>query len=65
VKRRKRKMSEKVKEVQIYLENHGIIVAETTIVDTAIDLVRRDRLGLEAFVCELERKKNEHRRLEE
>lgn len=58
-------MSEKVKEVQIYLENHGIIVAETTIVDTAIDLVKRNRVGLYAFVWEFERKKNEHRRLEE
>jgi hypothetical protein len=49
-------MSEKVKEVQTYLENRGIIVAETTIVDTAIDLVRRNGVGLYAFVCELERK---------
>jgi hypothetical protein len=53
----KEKMSEKVKEVQDYLETQGIIVAETTIVDTAIDLARRNRLGLEAFVRELERKK--------
>jgi hypothetical protein len=58
-------MSEKVKEVQAYLETKGIIVAETTIVDTAIDLVGRNGVGLYAFVCELERKKNEHRRLEE
>jgi hypothetical protein len=50
-------MSEKVKEVQDYLETHGIIVAETTIVDAAIDIVRRNEYGLYAFVCELERKK--------
>jgi hypothetical protein len=48
--------TDKVKEVQKYLENRGIIVAETTIVDTAIDLVRRTGPGLYAFVCELERR---------
>lgn len=59
-------MSEKVKEVQTYLENHGIIVSETTMVDTAIDLfVRRNGLGLYAFVRALEKTQNEHRRPEE
>jgi hypothetical protein len=61
----KKKMSDKVKEVQAYLETKGIVVAETTIVDTAIDLVRRNGSGLYAFVCEIERKKNENRRFEE
>jgi hypothetical protein len=50
-------MTEKVKEVQDYLETQGIIVAETTIVDTAIYLVRRNELGLYAFVRELEKEK--------
>jgi hypothetical protein len=48
-------MTEKVKEVQDYLETQGIIVAETTIVDTAIYLVRRNELG--AFVRELEKER--------
>jgi transposase-like protein len=51
--------TEKVKEVQEYLENRGIIVAETTIVNTAIDLVRRNGPGLYAFVCALERGKRD------
>lgn len=50
------KMQEKVKEVQEYLKKHGIIVAETSIINAAIDLTRRLGAGDWTFVCEFEKK---------
>lgn len=44
--------ADKVKEVQDYLEERGIIVAETTIINAAIDLARRWG-GNAVFVGEL------------
>jgi hypothetical protein len=59
-------MNDKVKEVQDYLEKKGFKVAETAIIDMAIDLTRR--LGADdwTFACEAEARKekeeekNEH-----
>ena len=50
-------MSNKVKEIQDYLKTKGYVVAETSIVDMAIDLARR--LGAEeyTFLCEHLRRK--------
>jgi hypothetical protein len=45
-------MNEKIKEIQEYLKKRGIIVAETSIVNAAIDLARRWG-GNEVFVSEL------------
>jgi len=45
-------MPDKVREVQDYLKKRGIFVAETTIVNTAIDLARRWG-GNAVFVGEL------------
>lgn len=50
-------MSEKVKEVQDYLKSKGIVVAETRIVDMAIDLARRLGAGDWTFACEAEARK--------
>jgi hypothetical protein len=50
-------MEDKVKEVQKYLEKHGIIVTETSIVNTAIDITRRLGAGDWTFVCEFEKEK--------
>ena len=49
--------NEKVKEIQDYLKTKGYVVAETSIVDMAIDLTRR--LGAEeyTFLCEHLRRK--------
>jgi hypothetical protein len=44
--------TEKVKEVQEYLETKGIVVAETTIIDAAIKIATRWG-GKYTFVCEL------------
>ena len=44
-------MQEKVKEVQEYLERHGIIVTETSIVNAAIDIATRWG-GKGYFACE-------------
>ncbi len=49
--------TEKVKEVQEYLETKGIVVAETTIIDAAIRIATRWG-GNAVFICEF-RKKNE------
>lgn len=49
-------MSDKVKEVQNYLEKRGIVVAETTIIDAAIKIATRWG-GNEVFVCEFEKGK--------
>jgi len=56
-------MTDKVKEIQDYLKKRGIIVAETTIVNTAIDLVERLGAGKYTFACEfeLEQKEKEKR----
>ncbi|AJP62041.1 hypothetical protein [ANMV-1 virus] len=45
-------MSEKVKEIQKYLKSKGIIVAETSIVDMAIDIAQRLGPGRFVFVSE-------------
>jgi hypothetical protein len=45
-------MSEKVTEVQKYLKSKGIIVAETSIVDMAIDIAERLGPGRFVFVSE-------------
>ena len=56
-------MPDKVKEVQDYLKKRGIIVAETTIVNTAIDLVERLGAGKYTFACEFElEQKQDHAR---
>jgi hypothetical protein len=47
-------MNEKIKEIQEYLEKKGFLVAETTIVDMAIDLARRLGAGDWTFACEAE-----------
>lgn len=58
--------SEKVKEIQDYLEKKGVLVTETTIVDMAIDLARRLGAGDWTFACEAEmRKEIEERGKEE
>jgi hypothetical protein len=44
-------MQEKVKEVQEYLKKHGIIVAETSIVNAAIVIATRWG-GKGVFACE-------------
>lgn len=44
-------MQDKVKEVQEYLEKHGITVTETTIVNAAIDIATRWG-GKGVFACE-------------
>ena len=44
-------MQEKVKEVQEYLEKHGITVTETTIVNAAIHIATRWG-GIGVFTCE-------------
>lgn len=45
-------MSNKVKEIQTYLKKKGIIVAETSIVDMAIDIAERLGPGRFVFVAE-------------
>jgi hypothetical protein len=50
-------MSEKVKEVQNYLKTKGYAVAETTIIDMAIDLARRLGAGDWTFACEAKARK--------
>ena len=45
-------MSEKIKEIQEYLKEKGFMVAEPLIVDMAIDIARRNRLGVEVFAHE-------------
>jgi hypothetical protein len=45
-------MNEKVKEVQNYLKKKGFKVAETSIIDMAIDLARRLGAGDWTFACE-------------
>lgn len=45
-------MNEKVKDIQKYLKKKGIIVAETSIVDMAIDLAERLGPGRFVFVSE-------------
>ena len=47
-------MQDKVKEVQEYLEKHGIIVTETSIVNAAFNIAMRWG-GKEVFVCELKK----------
>jgi hypothetical protein len=47
-------MQEKVKEVQEYLKNRGITVAETSIVNTAINIATRWG-GMGVFVCEFKK----------
>jgi hypothetical protein len=49
-------MSEKVKEIQNYLEQNGITATETTIVDTAIKIATRWG-GNYVFVCELKKER--------
>lgn len=51
-------MSDKVKEVQNYLEKQGIVVAETTIIDAALRIATRWG-GNGVFVCEFRKEKNE------
>jgi hypothetical protein len=59
-------MNKKVKEVQDYLEKKGFKVAETTIIDMAIDLTRRLGAGDWTFACEAEmREEIEERENEE
>ena len=48
-------MENKVKEVQEYLEKHGIIVTETSIVNAAIDITRRLGAGDWTFACEFKK----------
>ena len=58
-------MKNKVREVQEYLKKRGIIVAETTIVNTAIELVERLGAGKYTFACEFEpeqKERQEHER---
>lgn len=47
-------MEDKIKEIQEYLEKQGINVAETTIVNAAIDIATRWG-GMWAFVCEFKK----------
>lgn len=58
-------MNDTVKEVQDYLEQKGIIVAETTIVNAAIDLVRRLGAGDYTFFCELKNVKENRIEIEQ
>jgi hypothetical protein len=46
--------TDKVKEVQEYLKKKGFKVAETAIIDMAIDLARRLGAGNWTFACEAE-----------
>lgn len=46
------KSNEKIKEIQDYLRNKGFKVAESIIVDMAIDLARRLGAGDWTFACE-------------
>lgn len=50
-------MNEKIKEIQDYLKTKGYAVAETTIIDMAIDLARRLGAGDWTFACEYLRRK--------
>jgi hypothetical protein len=45
--------TDKVKEVREYLKKKGFNVAETTIIDMAIDLARRLGAGDWTFACEV------------
>ena len=47
-------MKNKVKDVQEYLEKRGIIVSETSIINTAIDMTERLGVGRYTFVCEFD-----------
>lgn len=48
-------MQEKVKEIQDYLKKRGIIVAETSIVNAAIDIATRWG-DMWVFACEFSKK---------
>lgn len=50
-------MNEKVKDVQKYLKTKGYVVAETSIVDMAIDLALRLGAGYWTFACEAKARK--------
>lgn len=50
-------MDEKVKEIQKYLETKGYVVAETSIVDMAMDLALRLGAGYWTFACEAKARK--------
>lgn len=50
-------MDEKIKEIQDYLDTKGYAVAETTIVDMAVDLARRLGAGNWTFACEAKARK--------
>ena len=49
------KMQEKVKEIQEYLEKHGITVTETSIVNAAINIATRWG-GKGVFACEFRKR---------
>ena len=52
-------MTNKVKEVQDYLENRGIIVSEISIINTAIDIAERLGAGKYTFAAEFELEQKE------
>jgi hypothetical protein len=52
-------MSEKVKEIQDYLEEKGIIVSEITILDAALRIATRWG-GNWVFVCEFRKREAEN-----
>jgi hypothetical protein len=58
-------MNEKVKEIQKYLKKKGIVVAETSIVDMAIDIAERLGPGRFVFVAEATWRKEKAEKEEE